>query len=405
MKNRKFGDEEGMKLANSKLTAAAVYLPEKAQWQQMLEPMLFTPAALWVSKSLLWAGVEKFLVICPADALESARSCFPEEAVFLASDDEELSDKWNHFMKNAGGRVAVVTKPVLFFRQGAAALTADKGLSPGDGAAVARTDAPVLMDALETPDGLSKALKGSGSLGAEAAVLESGSAESWVSQSLAKKLVNDYWLQHGVAMLDPQQVYIAPTVTVEAGTTLLPGTILRGETHIGKGCEIGPNTMLRDVTVGESTTVNFSQASECSIGSHTTVGPFAYIRPNTTVGDRVKVGDFVELKNSVIGDDTKISHLTYVGDSDVGEHINFGCGTVTVNYDGAKKFRTTIGDGAFIGCNTNLVAPVTVGPGAYIAAGSTITRDVPSDSLAIARSQQTVKNQWAKKRRNKQQGK
>ena len=100
-----------------------------------------------------------------------------------------------------------------------------------------------------------------------------------------------------------------------------------------------------------------------------------------------------------------MAHLTYVGDSDVGEHINFGCGTVTVNYDGAKKFRTKIGDGAFIGCNTNLVAPVTVGPGAYIAAGSTITRDVPSDSLAIARSQQTVKNQWAKKRRNKQQGK
>lgn len=200
-------------------------------------------------------------------------------------------------------------------------------------------------------------------------------------------------------MLDPQQVYIAPTVTLEAGTMLLPGTILRGDTRVGKSCELGPNTMLRDVTVGDFTTVNASQCNECTLGSRTTVGPFAYIRPDTVVGDRVKVGDFVELKNSTIGDDTKISHLTYVGDSDVGEHINFGCGTVTVNYDGAKKFRTRIGDGAFIGCNTNLVAPVTVGPGAYIAAGSTITRDVPSDSLAIARSQQTVKNQWAKKRR------
>ena len=112
------------------------------------------------------------------------------------------------------------------------------------------------------------------------------------------------------------------------------------------------------------------------------MGPFAYIRPNCTIGDHVKVGDFVELKNSVIGDGTKISHLTYVGDSDVGERVNFGCGTVTTNYDGFKKYRCTIGDGAFIGCNTNLVAPVKVGEGAYIAAGSTITDDVPADALA-----------------------
>lgn len=391
-------------MAMSKLTAAAVYLPENTQWDRMLEPMLFAPAALWISKSLLWAGVEKFLVVCPADTVESARSCFPEGTVFVAAEDEKLSGQWNHFMEHAGGRVAVVTKPVLFFRQGAHALTLNK-MPPQSGSAVIRTDAPVLMDAMETEEGLEKALKGSPRLGAEAVELGGEPASRWVGQSLAKKLVNDYWLEQGVTMLDPQQVYIAPTVTLEPGTMLLPGTILRGDTHVGKNCELGPNTMLRDVTVGEFTVVNASQCNECTLGSRTTVGPFAYIRPNTVVGDRVKVGDFVELKNSTIGDDTKISHLTYVGDSDVGEHINFGCGTVTVNYDGAKKFRTTIGDGAFIGCNTNLVAPVTVGPGAYIAAGSTITRDVPSDSLAIARSQQTVKNQWAKKRRNKQQGK
>lgn len=396
-----------MELATSKLTAAAVYLPEQAQWETMLEPMLFAPAALWVSKSLLWAGVEKFLVVCPADAVESARSCFPEGAVFLASDSEELAEQWDHFMKNAGGRVAVVTRPVLFFRQGAGALAAGgKTMAKSGGTGAFQTDAQVLLDAMAAPGGLDKALNGSGRLGSEAVSLDVDPVNrSVLCQTLARKLVNDYWLENGVAMLDPQQAYIAPTVTLEPGTLVLPGTILRGDTHIGKNCEIGPNTMLRDARVGDFTTVNASQCNECVIGAHTTVGPFAYIRPNTTVGDRVKVGDFVELKNSVIGDDTKISHLTYVGDSDVGEHINFGCGTVTVNYDGAKKFRTTIGDGAFIGCNTNLVAPVTVGAGAYIAAGSTITRDVPSDSLAIARSQQTVKNQWAKKRRSKQQGK
>ena len=390
-----------MTLANSKLTAATVFLPEKSQWELMLESFLFTPAALWVTKSLMWAGVGKFLVICPAEVVESARSCFPEGAVVLASDDDTLSAQWNHFIENAEGRVAVVTKPVLFFRQGAKALAeGGKSMAKSGEGGVFQTDAQALLDAMAAPGGLDKALADSGRLGSEAVSLDVDTvSRSVLCQTLARKLVNDYWLENGVSMLDAQQVYIAPTVTLGAGTLLLPGTILRGETHVGKNCELGPNTMLRDVQVGDATVVNSSQATECVIGSHTTVGPFAYIRPNTTVGDRVKVGDFVELKNSTIGDDTKISHLTYVGDSDVGERINFGCGTVTVNYDGAKKFRTKIGDGAFIGCNTNLVAPVTVGPGAYIAAGSTITRDVPSESLAIARSQQTIKNQWAKKRR------
>ena len=178
-------------------------------------------------------------------------------------------------------------------------------------------------------------------------------------------------------------------------TVILPGTILRGRTVIGKNCTIGPNAMIRDCTVGDETEVNASQLNESTVGAHTTVGPFAYVRPNSKIGDHVKVGDFVEIKNSVIGNGTKISHLTYVGDSDCGERINFGCGTVTTNYDGFKKFRCTIGDDAFIGCNTNLIAPVTVGSGSYIAAGSTITDEVPADSLAIARERQVNKPGWA----------
>lgn len=135
---------------------------------------------------------------------------------------------------------------------------------------------------------------------------------------------------------------------------------------------------------------------ESSVGSDTTVGPYAYVRPNSHIGSHVKVGDFVEVKNSTVDDGTKISHLTYVGDSDVGKNVNFGCGTVTVNYDGKNKFRTTIGNNAFIGCNTNLVAPVTVGDNSFIAAGSTITDEVPEDGFAIARQRQTVKNGWIK---------
>ena len=198
-------------------------------------------------------------------------------------------------------------------------------------------------------------------------------------------------LQAGVEMLDPSAVYVEDSVTVGAGTLLLPGTILRGNTTVGAGCEIGPNTMLVNCTVEDGAVINSSQCFDSTVGAGAEVGPFAYIRPHCQVGAHVKVGDFVEVKNSVIGPETKISHLTYIGDSDVGRGVNFGCGTVTVNYDGAAKHRTAIGDYAFIGCNTNLVAPVTLGEEAYTAAGSTITEDVPGDALAIARARQVNK--------------
>lgn len=210
-------------------------------------------------------------------------------------------------------------------------------------------------------------------------------------------------MEAGVEVLDPTTVYVDDEVQVGEGTVILPCTVLRGKTVIGKNCEIGPNAVIRDCTVGDGVTVNASQLNESTVEAGAKVGPFAYIRPGCHVGREVKVGDFVELKNSTIGDGTKISHLTYVGDSDVGAGVNFGCGTVTVNYDGITKYRTTIGDHAFIGCNTNLVAPVKIGEGAYTAAGSTITEEVPPESLAIARSQQVVKKQWVAKRRRKRE--
>ncbi len=205
-------------------------------------------------------------------------------------------------------------------------------------------------------------------------------------------------LAAGVKMMDPSTVYVEDGVQVGADTLLLPGTILRGNTVIGAGCEIGPNTMITDCTVGDGAVVNSSQCNESVIEAGAHVGPFAYIRPNCHVGRDVKVGDFVELKNAAIGNGTKISHLTYIGDSDVGQKCNFGCGTVVVNYDGKKKYRTTIGDHCFIGCNTNLVSPVKVGDWAYTAAGSTITDNVPEHNLAIARARQVNKEHWNDKR-------
>ncbi len=206
-------------------------------------------------------------------------------------------------------------------------------------------------------------------------------------------------LECGVLMMDPEAVYVEDGVTVGKGTLLLPGTILRGRTVVGENCEIGPNTMLTDCTVGSGVIINASQCKQSVIHDGANIGPFAYIRPDCVIGEGVKVGDFVEVKNSTVGTGTKLPHLIYVGDSDVGEGCNFGCGSITVNYDGKVKHRTTVGDHCFIGCNTNLVAPVKVGDGAYTAAGSTITKDVPADALSVARARQVDLPQWAARRR------
>ena len=216
-------------------------------------------------------------------------------------------------------------------------------------------------------------------------------------QKVLQERVNAYWMNEGVTILDPATTYIADTVTIGMDTVIYPQTLLEGHTVIGENCQIGPCTRLTDMTVGDETTMQFTTAMESTVGSFTKVGPYAYIRPNCHIGNHIKVGDFVEVKNSVIGDGTKISHLTYVGDSDVGQNINFGCGTVTVNYDGKKKFRTVIEDNVFIGCNANLVAPVTLKEGSYVAAGSTITKDVPPKALAVARNRQTNLEGWSKK--------
>ncbi len=191
-------------------------------------------------------------------------------------------------------------------------------------------------------------------------------------------------------------IIIDKTVTVGADTVILPNTILMGETKIGKGCVIGPNSYICDSEIGNNTKLNNTQCYNSQIGSGVTAGPFVHIRPNCKIADNVHIGNFVEVKNSTVDEGSKLPHLLYVGDSDVGKDVNFGCGCVTVNYDGRNKSRTTVKDGAFIGCNTNLVAPVTVGENAFTAAGSTITDNVPDENLAIARAKQVNKTGWVK---------
>lgn len=218
------------------------------------------------------------------------------------------------------------------------------------------------------------------------------------AEKIMRARINERHMRNGVTMSAPETIYIEGDVEIGNDTIIEQNVILKGSTKIGSNAVIGAGSRIENSVIRDGADILSSVIVDAEVGEGTHVGPFAYMRPNSKVGKNVKVGDFVEIKNSTIDDGTKISHLTYIGDSDVGKNVNFGCGTVTVNYDGKKKYRTTIGDNSFIGCNTNLVSPVTVEDGAYIAAGSTITDDVPEKSLAIARARQIVKTDWADKR-------
>ncbi len=205
-------------------------------------------------------------------------------------------------------------------------------------------------------------------------------------------------IENGVCIPCTDGIIIESDCRIENGTTILPGTIIRGKTSIGEDCTIGPSSYIENAEIGNGVRFISSHIRNAKIMNNADIGPFAHIRPDALIGDNVHLGNFVEVKNSVIDTGTKVSHLTYVGDSDVGKDVNFGCGVVTVNFTGKTKHRTVIKDGAFIGCNTNLIAPVTVGENSYTAAGSTITEDVPDNTLAIAREKQTNKEGWVKKK-------
>lgn len=218
---------------------------------------------------------------------------------------------------------------------------------------------------------------------------------------IARLDILDGMIANGISITCSDGVIIGPDVTIGNGTVILPGTIIKGKVSIGENCTIGPNSIIENSILHDNVIINSSQIKQSEILEGTDIGPFSQVRPNCKIGPKVHIGDFVEVKNSILDEGTKVAHLTYVGDSDIGKRVNFGCGCVTVNYDGKNKARCKVGDDAFIGCNTNLVAPVNVGDGAYTAAGSTITGDVPSNALGIARARQVNKDGWAApKKRN-----
>jgi bifunctional UDP-N-acetylglucosamine pyrophosphorylase/glucosamine-1-phosphate N-acetyltransferase len=208
------------------------------------------------------------------------------------------------------------------------------------------------------------------------------------------------WLEKGVTFLDTSSVFIDALVKIGIDTVIYPNVCLEGSTRIGKNCTIYPNVRITDSTLRDGVIIKDSTLIENStIGAGAQVGPFARLRPECRIGDSAKIGNFVELKKSSVGRGSKAMHLSYIGDSTLGRGVNIGAGTITCNYDGLKKYRTTIGNGVFVGSDTQFIAPVKVGKGAYIGAGSTITRNVPPDSLAIGRAQQVNVKGWAKRRK------
>ncbi len=361
----------------------------------LLHKILFSPAALWLCRSLQLSGVKRFFVVTEPDCLTDSAPCFPPDAIILPFDHPQLSDALAAFAASAEEKVITITQPVWLSFAAAADLAGQDFLTPaGPPIGIYRVEPDVLAQG-----GLEAVTYGEAyvpALTPEPILLPLYAPADLAQAQYCARLDNVCrWMSLGVQVLDLNSVYIDIDVDIGLGTLLLPNTILRGGTVIGQNCEIGPSTMIRDCFLGDGCIVNASQLNEAQFGNDVNIGPFAYVRPGSKVADSCKVGDFVELKNSTLGEGTKLPHLIYVGDSDVGAHCNFGCGSITCNYDGNFKYRTTVGDNAFIGCNTNLVSPCQVGSGAYTAAGTTITGQVPADALAIGRAEPAVKKGWA----------
>jgi len=218
------------------------------------------------------------------------------------------------------------------------------------------------------------------------------------SRKIKQDRINKLHLKNGVTIVDPETTYIEPNVKIGLNTIIYPGVVIEENSTIGKNCVIRGNTRIINSIIGDSCEIESSVIESSTVGNNCHIGPFSHLRPDCKLGNNIKIGNFVEIKNSTIGDNTKAAHLSYVGDADVGKNVNIGCGVVFVNYDGKKKFRSIVKDYAFIGSNSNLVAPVVIEEYGYVAAGSTITENVGKGDLSIARARQVNIPKWVEKK-------
>ncbi|NPC94945.1 bifunctional UDP-N-acetylglucosamine diphosphorylase/glucosamine-1-phosphate N-acetyltransferase GlmU [Bacillus sp. WMMC1349] len=217
------------------------------------------------------------------------------------------------------------------------------------------------------------------------------------AETYMKQRINNRHMLNGVSLIDPNNTYISAEAVIGRDTVIYPGTMIKGRVEIGEHSVIGQNSELESSKIGSRTVIKQSVIMNSEIGDDVMIGPFAHIRPDSKIGNEVRIGNFVEVKKTEFGNRSKASHLSYIGDAEIGEDVNLGCGSITVNYDGKHKYLTKVEDGAFVGCNSNLIAPITIGKGAYVAAGSTVTDDVPGAALSIARAKQINKEDYAKK--------
>ena len=216
------------------------------------------------------------------------------------------------------------------------------------------------------------------------------------SESFLQESLRNYWMEEGVTFIDPTSCTISENCIFGEDVVIEPQTHLREHCKIGNNCHIGPSTFIQNSTLGNNVKVIHSVLNNAEIENDVHIGPYAHLRPETKISSKTKIGNFVEIKKSLIGEDSKISHLSYIGDSSIGNHVNVGAGTITANYDGTKKNKTVIGNNTKTGANSVLVAPINIGSNVTIGAGSTLTKDVPDDALAIERSKQIIKNNWDK---------
>lgn len=382
--------------------SAIIFLPDDTrktgeQKPLMLLGILGTPLLRWLAESLRQWGVVRFFLAAAERFCDEAAACFPKDLELTVARGEEPADLLHVFLSTAGTReteVLAITAPAVFAPSLAAR---DPGKSPVP-APACTANRTRLMQALDEGASISGLLRGEPSCTDREGFYAVTSAEELPRWGRALgQLQLAYLRSSGVEVWDYQSCYVAPGIPIGVGTSLLPGTIIEGECSIGFGCKIGPNTHLIDTVVGNNAVVDSSRVEKTRISDGALVGPFANLREGTQVGVNAKAGAFVETKNAVLGAEVQLAHLSYMGDVQVGARSNIGCGTVTANFDRVEKHQTVIEHDAFIGCNTTLIAPVTVGQGAYIGAGSVVSEDVPAQALGISRPKQQTKKDWAAK--------
>ncbi len=378
--------------------SAVIFLPDdtaKTGYPQpmMLQSVTGAPLLAWLANALFDSGVERFFLLCHDRYAQAARDCMPQHAEVTIAQDSDGADLLHVFLSTADdseSEVMIITGPAVY----APALA---GTASGRSSSVRRANREMLMAALDESFSFSRFLREHGTELTESEGVFSADSPASLTE-LARIAQQDRMLRlqkRGVEIYDTNNCYIEPGVIVEEGAKLLPGTILRGRSVVETGAVIGPWSTIEDAHIGPGATVNASVVIGSKVGAEVSVGPFAHIRPDCTVSRGAYIGNFVELKNTRVGEESRLSHLSYAGDATIGDRTNLGCGTTTANFDRVEKHETVIGNDAFVGCNCALVAPVHIGDGAYLAAGSVITEDVPSQALGVARVRQTNKREWA----------